>query len=157
LSDAFVTKFGVNGTTLVYSTYLGGSGEDWSHGIPVDGAGSAYVTGATSSTNFPLQSPFQASYGGGWYDAFATKFSASGTALVYSTYLGGSDEDAGYDIAVDSTGNAYVAGYSASTNFPLQSPFQGANAGSYDAFVTKFGQIGTPAATPTSTPTAHRR
>jgi hypothetical protein len=140
--DVFVTKFSPSGTTLVYSTYLGGSGEDQSKGISVDAAGSAYVTGSTSSTNFPLQSPFQGTFGGGVYDVFVTKFSPSGTALVYSTYLGGSGDDNGGGIAVDSAGSAYVAGTTDSTNFPLQNPFQGTFGGNLDAFVAKFSSNG---------------
>jgi hypothetical protein len=124
LWDAFVTKFSVNVAKLVYSTYLGGSGEDVSTGIAVSGADNVYVAGQTSSTNFPLQNPFQASYGGGLWDAFVTGFSANGATLSYSTYLGGASDDASVGIAINTAGNIYVAGSTSSTNFPLQSPFQ---------------------------------
>ena len=109
--DAFVTKIDAAGSTLVYSTYLGGAGYDLADGLAVDSSGNAYVTGCTQSTNFPTASPLQASNGGGACDGFVTKINAAGTALVYSTYLGGSGVDAGFGIAVDSSGNAYVDGF----------------------------------------------
>ncbi len=136
--DAFVTKLTPAGNALVYSTYLGGSGNDEGYGIAVDGAGSAYVTGYTGSTNFPTQSPYQATYQGGNRDAFVTKLTPAGNALVYSTYLGGSGDDGGHGIAVDAAGSAYVTGNTTSTNFPTQSPYQATfQGGSCDAFVTK--------------------
>ena len=88
--DAFVTKLNAAGSALVYSTYLGGSGDDDGNGIAVDSSGNAYVTGYTDSTNFPTANAFQAAFGGGSGDAFVTKLNAAGSALVYSTYLGGS-------------------------------------------------------------------
>ena len=134
-SDAFITKLSSPGNALSYSTYLGGSDLDEGHGIAVDGLGNAYVTGYTRSSDFPTQNPYQGTYGGGDYDAFITKLSSPGNALSYSTYLGGSDLDEGHGIAVDGLGNAYVTGYTRSSDFPTQNPYQGA--GSYDAFVTK--------------------
>src|SRR4029079_7687148 len=142
-SDAFISKVNATGTALVFSTYLGGSGDDYAPpyggGIARDGAGNVYVSGKTSSTNFPTANPAQVSYGGGPSDAYATKLNASGTALAYSTYLGGSGaEDLNVPlIAVDAAGNAYVTGATSSTNFPTANPFQPANAGSFDAFVAK--------------------
>ncbi len=140
--DAFVTKLSPTGSALVYSTYLGGSGGDGAYGIAVDGAGNAYVTGPTWSRDFPIQNPFQGAYGGGYEDAFVTKLSPTGSALVYSTYLGGSGGDGGRGIALDSARNAYVTGYTNSTNFPTQNPFQGTNAGGDDAFVTQLSPTG---------------
>jgi len=139
--DAFVTKFNPAGSALVYSTYLGGSGDDDGGGIAVDSSGNAYVTGNTNSANFPTASPFQAAPGGG-FDAFVSKLNPTGSALVYSTYLGGNGGDFGSGIAVDSSGNAYVAGATASTNFPTASPFQAALGGGFDAFVTKLNAAG---------------
>jgi len=134
--DAFVTKLSADGTALVYSTYLGGSGSDLGWGIAVDSEGCAYVTGVTRSTDFPTENPYQLDNAGGG-DAFVTKLSADGTALVYSTYLGGSDWDHGFGIAVDSEGCAYVTGVTRSTDFPTENPYQLDNAGGGDAFVTK--------------------
>jgi Bacterial Ig-like domain (group 3)/Beta-propeller repeat len=140
--DVFVTKFSPSGSALVYSTYLGGSGNDYGIGVAVDGAGNAYVIGQTTSTNFPTKNPLQRTYGGGSYDAFVAKINPSGSALVYSTYLGGNTEDLGQAIAVDAAGNAYVTGQTDSTNFPTMRPLQAANAGGRDAFVAKINSKG---------------
>jgi len=126
---------------LVYSTYLGGSGNDWGYGIAVDSSGNAYVIGATDSTDFPTQNAFQRTYGGGIFDVFVTKLNSSGS-LVYSTYLGGSGYDWGYGIAVDSSGNAYVTGLTFSTDFPTQNAFQRRFGGANDVFVTKLNSSG---------------
>jgi len=141
--DAFVTKLNPVGSALVYSTYLGGSVEDASCGIALDSAGHAFVTGTTFSTNFPTTpSAFQTSFGG-YNEAFVTKINPTGTALVYSTYLGGSSLDEGFGIAVDSAGNAYITGRTQSTNFPTTtSAFQPIFGGFYDAFVTKLNPVG---------------
>ena len=140
--DAFITKLSPSGSTLTYSTYLGGSNVDWGAGIAVDSSGNAYVTGCTRSSNFPTQNPYQGTYGGGDWDAFVTKLSSSGSALSYSTYLGESSDDRGAGITVDGSGNAYVIGNTDSTNFPTQNPYQGTNAGSDDAFITKLSSSG---------------
>src|SRR2546427_2897345 len=116
-SDLFVAKLNPSGSGLIYSTYLGGSGEDIAFGIAVDAAGNAYVAAGTSSTNFPTANAFQATFGGGG-DAIVAKLNAAGSALLYSTYLGGSGHDTSSGIAVDSQGNAYVAGSTQSANFP---------------------------------------
>jgi len=136
-SNAFVTKLNPTGSALVYSTYLGGSGSDWGSGIAVDGSGNAYITGTTSSTDFPTMSPLQPAYGGGGGDAFVARLNPTGSALVYSTYLGGNQDEYGYGIAVDSSGNAYVTGRTESANFPTMSPLQPAYGGNADAFVAK--------------------
>ena len=137
--DAFVTKLNPSGTALLYSTYLGGTGSDEGNAIAVDSVGSAYVAGSTTSTNFPTAFAFQNTYGGGAVDAFVTKLNATGSALLYSTYLGGNSTDDGRAIAVDSAGSAYVTGSTDSTNFPSAS----ANAGVNDAYVTKLSPGGT--------------
>src|SRR5205823_3600840 len=129
------------GSARVYSTYLGGSTSDEAHGIAVDGSGNAYVTGGTISTDFPTTNPLQASSGGG-FDAFLTKINTAGSARIYSTYLGGAGVDFGYGIAVDGPGNAYVTGYTSSTNFPTTNPLQLSNGGAEDAFVTKIDAAG---------------
>jgi len=135
--SAFVAKLNSSGA-LVYSTYLGGSGRDFATAIAIDGSGNAYVTGYTSSTNFPIfGGAFQASYGGGFNDAFVTKLNPTATGLVYSTFLGGISDDTASSIAVDPAGNVYICGETNSPNFPVSSPLQAANAGGQDAFVTK--------------------
>jgi hypothetical protein len=150
-TDAFVTKLDATGSALVYSTYLGGSGTDVAQGIAVDAQGNAYVAGYTSSSGspggFPTQSPLQSTHGGGIDDVFVAKLNAAGSALVYSTYLGGAGGDSGNAIAVDAQGSAYVAGYTASSGspggFPTQGPIQANNGGgSQDAFVAKLNPAG---------------
>ncbi|PYV17190.1 MAG: hypothetical protein DMG07_06410, partial [Acidobacteria bacterium] len=136
-SDGFVSKLGPAGNALVYSTYLGGRLGDSGAGIAVDSSGSAYVTGSTQSSDFPTANPLQASFGG-YSDAFVAQLSATGAALVYSTYLGGSFADYGNGIAVDSSGAAYVTGEVYSADFPTVDPAQAAYGGRGDAFVTKF-------------------
>ena len=141
-NDAFVAKLDSTGTSLLYSTYLGGTGDETAFGIAVSGT-SAYVTGSTNSTDFPTLNALQAANAGGSDDAFVTKLTSAG-ALSYSTYLGGSTLDEGLGIAVDSSGNAYVAGDTDSTNFPTAPglPLQASNAGGTDAFVTKLTSTG---------------
>lgn len=144
LYDAFVTAINPSGSGLVYSTFLGGELSDKGLGIAVDAAGDAYVTGVTSSTKFPLQSPLQKTFGGGILpsDAFVSELNPTGAQLVYSTYLGGSGDDAGLAIAVDSNKNAYVTGVTGSTNFPTASPTQPQNNGENDAFVSEISAGG---------------
>jgi len=150
-TDAFVTKFNPQGSALVYSTYLGGSGYDLGNGIAVDSLGSAYVSGSTESTDYPVTpGAFQTACGGGTtggcYDAFVTKFNPQGSALVYSTYLGGSGNDYNPNIAVDSSGNAYVTGTTQSTDFPVTPGAFQTTCGSArhceNAFVTKLNPTG---------------
>ena len=152
--DAFVAELNNTGSVLVYSTYMGGSNGDVGYGIALDSSDNAYVTGYTEGGTppnvFPVTSgAFQTTYGGS-RDAFAAKLNWSGSALSlsYSTYLGGSAQDGGYGIAVDSSGNAYVAGYTESTNFPasIQLPECKGACGTgvnYDAFVAKLKADGT--------------
>jgi uncharacterized protein (TIGR03437 family) len=164
--DAWVMKVSAQGT-IVYSTYLGGSSMDTAFGIAVDASGSAYVTGHTMSKDFPVTD--NSKYGGtgangqpGDFllgDAFVSKLTPDGSALVYSTYLGGPGDEIGNDIVVDAAGNAYVVGYTLSTNFPvtgdaLQKTFGGLGGQGYndgaaetlsfgDAFITKLDPQGT--------------
>lgn len=144
-TDAFVTKINASGSAVVYSTYLGGFGIDSGYGITVDASGNAYVTGNASSTNFPTVNPLQTSNGGGDGDGFVTKLNAAGSALVYSTYLGGSGGDQGNGIAVDGVGNAYVTGYTTSPNFLTTKPMQARLNGLQNAFVTKLNAAGSAA------------
>jgi uncharacterized protein (TIGR03437 family) len=145
--DAFVAKFSPDGSRLIYSTYLGGNQRDVAWAIAVDSAGSAYVAGQTSSPNFPVTSgALQSTFRGAGSivrlagDAFVSKLSPDGSALVYSTYLGGTADDRALGIAVDAGGNAYVTGATASTNFPVTAgAFQASFAGSSAQRVSLFG------------------
>ncbi len=140
-ADAFIAKLSNDGGSLVYCTYLGGTLEDCGRGIALDAAGAAYIVGYTISTDFPTLDPYQGQNNGQW-DAFVTKLSAAGNALNYSTYLGGAASDQGYDIAVDAAEQAYVTGYTESPDFETFNPWQVNNAGSADAFVSKLEQLG---------------
>ena len=152
--DAFVSKLNPQGTGLVYSTYLGGTGDDEAVRIAVDSSGQAYVAGFTDSLDFPTAGPLQGSNGGGTcgtatyptpcYDAFVAKLTASGSNLVYSTYLGGTGDDFASSIAADSSGNAYIAGLTSASDFPvtagtLQTTYGG---GPFDGFVAKISPTG---------------
>ena len=162
-TDAFVAKLNATGTGLVYSTYLGGSSFDFGLGIAVDGSNNAYVTGATLSADFPYASPLQPFWGGTCgppsalhpcIDAFVTKLNAAGTGLAYSTFLGGTGDEIGFAVAVDSSGSAYVTGITDSTDFPttpgsaqpaLSSGTCGAAPNTFtcpDAFVAKLNATG---------------
>jgi hypothetical protein len=144
-SDGFVVKFNAAGSALLYSTYLGGTGDDAVNGIAIDGARNAYVVGFTTSTNFPTASPLQASKSdaGSGEDAFVAKINAAGSALVYSTYLGGNGaQERAFAVAVDRSGNAYVSGSTGSTNFPTVAPVQAVKGGNRDAFISKLNAAG---------------
>ncbi len=140
-SDAFVVKLNPTGASLVYATFLGNSDQDWGHSIAIDGSGSAYVTGMTMGTDFPTTpGAFQPGPGGGT-DAFVVKLNSSGSALAYGTYLGGSATDQAWGIAVDTGGNAYLTGQTESANFPVT---PGAFQTEYrHLFVTKLNPSGT--------------
>jgi uncharacterized protein (TIGR03437 family) len=129
--DAFVAKLDPSGSTLLYCTYLGGTGDDVANAIAVDSSGSAYVTGRTPSADFPVVNAYQSTKGGGAsaINVFVAKLSPSGSALVYSTFLGGDNSDFGEGIAVDAAGNAYVTGSTESKDFPVVNPIQGSLAG----------------------------
>ena len=142
--DAFVARFGPTGS-LTYATYLGGTNSDYGQGIAMDAAGNAYVVGSTYSTSFT-----NAPGGGaqtvnrGTETVFVAKVNPAGSALSYFTFLGGSVFDGGFGIAVDGSGNAYVAGYTASSDFPVTSGvLQGSLRGSNNGFVTKLNSTGT--------------
>jgi hypothetical protein len=153
-NDAFVTKINSNGSSLAYSTYLGGgkilnATEDWGEAIAVDTAGSAYVTGYTYAPDFPVTSgAFDTARAG--LDAFVTKFTPDGASLLYSTFIGGAGRELGQGIAVDGDGNAYVTGITESFDNPFTSAYEGfpvtagafQTRGSYDAFVSKLNATG---------------
>jgi hypothetical protein len=144
--DVFVAKLGADGRRLLYSTYLGGSGEDVGNGIAVDAEGVVTLTGETASSDFPLAGALQPSKSGG-YDAFVARLDPAGAALLYSAYLGGSRDDTATAITVDREGSAYLVGYTPSSNFPRQNALQpemrGVGALNWgDAFVTKLSPDG---------------
>jgi uncharacterized repeat protein (TIGR01451 family) len=139
-NDVFVAKLNPSGKCLVYCTYLGGRGDDRAYGIAVDASGSAYVTGTTASTNFPVHNALQSSLAGG-RNAFVAKLNAAGNMLVFSTYLGGNGSDTGYGIALDGSGNAYIVGDTTSINFQASGVQKGYH-GAQDAFVAKIGADG---------------
>jgi beta-propeller repeat-containing protein len=138
LRDAFVTKLDPGGSMLLYSTYLGASRADLGFGIAVDLAGNAYVTGLTSSSDFPTTAgAVDTTFNGGFFDVFVTKLDPGGSMLLYSTYLGGSGSDEGLGIAVDPAGNAYVTGDTTSSFPTTPGAVDTTFNGSVDAFVTK--------------------
>ncbi|MBI4751427.1 MAG: SBBP repeat-containing protein [Acidobacteria bacterium] len=143
-TDAFVTKLNRTGSELIYSTYLGGNEDDLGADIAVDQKdGSAVVTGYLNSKNFPLKNPTQTTFSGGLYDVFVTKFSPAGDALVFSTYLGATDQERGAAAGVDEFGDVYVTGFTGSPDFPttanaLQKDLRGVS----DIFVTKYSPTG---------------
>jgi beta-propeller repeat-containing protein/putative Ig domain-containing protein len=148
LSTAFVTKLKADGSAFIYSTYLGGSLGSQASAIAVDSQGSAYVTGSTQSADFPVLKAFQkscgidGSSGNCSVDSFVTKFSPTGKALVYSTYLGGSGRDEPSGIAVDASGNAHVVGSTESADFPTMKPIQAHLKGTSDAFAVRLNATG---------------
>ncbi len=146
--DTFVTKLAADGS-LVYSTYLGGSSQDFGVAVAVDASGHVYVLGDTDSTDFPTASPFQSAVAG-LRDAFVTKLSPDGSTLIYSTYLGGSSSEAPQSIALDNSGNTYLAMFSLSTDYPTTvgtfdtdcGTATNCNFGAGDAVVTKLNPSG---------------
>jgi hypothetical protein len=142
--DLFLAKLNPSASALVYSTYLGGSGDEhnsYGTSLALDASNNVYLTGSTTSTNFPIVSSLQAANAGGT-DAFVSIVNAAGSALLYSTYFGGSGTDGGNSIALDSTGNILVAGNTNSNDFPLKNPVQGALGGNYDAAVFRLSPSG---------------
>jgi hypothetical protein len=165
--DFFVAKLNGDGSALIFSTYLGGSSSEYNGSLEVDSEGDISLTGITSSTNFPTVNAFQPAHAdviltpclipiitcirtpySGTEDAFVAKLKGDGSALVFSTYLGGSRGDDGRDLAIDANGDIYVTGVTGSRNFPTADPLQAENAGNddrnsfYDAFVAKFNANG---------------
>jgi hypothetical protein len=153
--DAFTAKLAADGTSLLYATYLGGSGdgdsniEEYAWAIAVDRQGSAYVTGQTDSTDFPMANALFPVFGGGSLDSFVTRLNPSGSALEYSSYLGGSADDQGYGIAVDEFRTAYVTGATLSLDFPIVAPLPGpgnscqnCEYGFYESFLMRLNSTG---------------
>jgi hypothetical protein len=142
-TDAFVFKLSPDASTIIYSTYLGGSAEDIAYGIAVDRWGNACITGYTGSADFPVANAIQPRFGGGDFDAFIVKLNPEGSGFIYSTYVGGSDADSGRGIAVDRDGNAFIAGSTSSRDFPVVNAFQAAFGGPMaDGFVMRLNAQG---------------
>ena len=136
-SDVFVSKLSASGATLLYSTYLGGSGNDEGHEVAVDVSGNAYVTGFTASPTFPTTAGAYDTTHNSGNDAFIAKLNTTGSALVYSTFLGGTGNDSAFGIAVDAVGDAYVVGQTFSSGFPTVNAPDTTLGGGNDAFVAK--------------------
>ncbi len=143
-TDVFVTKLSADGSHLVYSTFIGGTGSEFGRGIAVDTSGCAYIIGDTSSSDFPTTPGANDTSPNGANDAFIVKLSADGSSLLYSTYLGGSDSEYGRSIAIDASGCAYVTGDTQSTDFPKTPGAYDTdyNSGIYDAFAAKLSADG---------------
>jgi PKD repeat protein len=145
--DCFISRLNSTGSSVIYSTYLGGSSTEACSYIKLDASGNAFLSGFTASTNFPTTTNAYQTYNGGGTDGFVTKLNSNGTALLYSTYIGGSGTDYSSDIEIDPNSNAYVTGYTYSSNFrttsgAYQTTFGG---GSYDGFIMKLNYSGTSA------------
>ncbi|WP_281271998.1 SBBP repeat-containing protein [Paenibacillus cellulosilyticus] len=142
-ADSYVSKINASGSDFLYSTYLGGSSYNSANGIAVNSLGHAYVGGETASNNFPVTAgAFSTTYSGN-YDGFIAQLNPEGSALLYATYLGGNQSDTISDIAIDDLGNAYVTGYTTSTNFPTtSSAFLTTSPASTNSFVTKLNKTG---------------
>ncbi len=142
--NGFVTKLSPSGSALEYSTFLGGDGFDIISGLAIDNSNEVYITGTTGSSNFPTTpGVFDTSFNEGNFDSFVSKLSTDGSNLIYSSFLGGGDKDNGYSIAVDSSGNAYVGGYTSSNNFPVTPwAFDPILTGDADAFVSELNPDG---------------
>jgi hypothetical protein len=140
-SDAFLLKINPSGSALVYSTYLGGSSDDYAQGVAVTATGSARLVGTTHSSNFPTSAAFQSSFAGD-SDAFVTAVNVGGSALTFSTLLGGTGTEVGSGVALDSSDAVYITGATSSSNMPVSSPLQAGTAGNFDGFVAKFSTTG---------------
>ncbi|MEO8611363.1 MAG: SBBP repeat-containing protein [Chloroflexota bacterium] len=148
-TDIFVSKLNPMGNALVFSTYLGGDGTDEAFALALDASKNIYLTGYTQSTDFPTHSAYQAAYGAGYVDAFVTKLNSSGSALVYSTYYGGTGGEVAEDIAVNGN-EAFITGLTSSTNFPTVNPYQDTlnpnctSCSPTDGFVARLDAAGAP-------------
>jgi hypothetical protein len=141
--DAFLTKINPSGTAIVYSTYLGGGSYDTGHKLVLDSEDSVFLCGMTKSRNFPTKNAIRPSFGGGNRDGYVAKINPAGSTLVYSTYLGGSDQDEIVRSALDNSNRIYVSGYTHSTDFPVFNPLQEHLRGNSDGFLTVIQNDGT--------------
>ena len=143
LDDGFLSKIPPQGDSLVYSTFLGGTAADIAYGVAVDNEYCVYITGGTGSSDFPLKYPLQSGYGGGYYDAFITKFGPDGDSLIYSTFLGGNANDHAEDIDLNQLKQAYICGFTMSSDFPIMHAVQaGYGGGNQDGFISVLNSAG---------------
>jgi outer membrane biosynthesis protein TonB len=140
--DAFAMKLTSDGSALVFSTYLGGSNREQAYSVAADSSLAVYLTGYTWSSNFPTLNAYQPTYGGGYEDAFLSKIASDGSALIYSTYLGGTVRERSHYLALDAARTVCLTGYTNSDNFPAVNPYQATRAGGYDAFAARFAADG---------------
>jgi hypothetical protein len=140
--DAFVAKLNPTGSSLSYSTYLGGGDRDWAYSIATDPPGTAYLTGYTQSSDFPVTPGAFDSTLNGSRDAFVAKLDSTGSSLIYSTYFGGDNEDCGFSLVLDSARDAYLTGYTRSADFPVTPGAFDTTPGVWDAFIAKFDSSG---------------
>ncbi|MFA7153489.1 MAG: SBBP repeat-containing protein, partial [Methanoregulaceae archaeon] len=141
-TDVFLSRIGLDGSTLVFSTYLGGTGDDEGNAITLDTDNDIYITGSTDSILFPVISRYQRTYLAGQQDAYILKIDSNGTQLLYSNYIGGTTKDVGYGVAVDGNNNPYITGETYSWNFPTKDAYNAVFSGYSDVFVTKVGSSG---------------
>ncbi len=139
---AFVTKFAPDGKSIVYYAYVGGTGDTHAEALAIDSAGNAYVTGQTQAFDFPTKNAVQAQFGGGFDDAYAVKISADGRSILYATYLGGSAEEDATAIGVNGRGEAYIAGYTYSNDYPVLNALQSRKSNGADAFISRLSADG---------------
>jgi hypothetical protein len=141
--EAFVAQLSADGSSLLWSTFIGGSGADAGTGVAIDGSGNVVISGYTTSADFPV-TPGSPAYGGGFSDAFVAKFSAGGASLVWATYVGGGGQDSAEGVAVNAFGDVFITGSTDSADFPVTGHgYQRVNRGFTDAFVVKFFADGT--------------
>lgn len=140
--DAFVAKVSSSGSELIFATYLGGKKDDAALDLALGPSGSVYVSGETFSADFPTRDPYQASRAGWEQDIFLTRLTSTGSGVIFSTYLGGTEVDFGGSLDLDSGGSTYVAGSTWSEDFPTLGAYSVKKSGKYDAFVSKFKSSG---------------
>jgi len=137
--ETFITKLNPSATQIVFSTYLGGSGNDVVRAVAVDNQDDIYTTGETDSEDYPVQNQIQTNQSS--TDIFISKINSAGTSLIFSSYIGGSGQDRAWGIAADENGNSYITGNTNSTNFPMVNPYDSTFNGRSDVFIVKINSL----------------